>query len=135
MYDAGPQDAGDMYDHQPKREAGKELVKLFDGLSEVLEEHTPTHAAVEDIFFAKHANAALKLGHARGVAMLAVAQAGLDVESVPPAVVKKAVVGNGRATKAQVQLMVKVLLGLAEAPPEDAADALAVAICLANRGG
>jgi crossover junction endodeoxyribonuclease RuvC len=86
--------------------------------------------AIENIFYAANVRSALKLGHARGVAMLAAAQAGLTVVEYTPAEIKRAVVGYGRAEKSQVQHMVKLLLGLAAVPsPHDAADALAVAIC------
>src|SRR5207245_7918596 len=84
----------------------------------------------ESLFYAVNARSALKLGHARGVAVLAAAQAGLPVVEYTPAEIKRAVVGYGRAEKPQVQQMVKLLLGLATVPvPHDAADALAVAIC------
>jgi crossover junction endodeoxyribonuclease RuvC len=86
--------------------------------------------AIEDLFHATNARSALKLGHARGVAMLAAVEAGLPVAEYAPAVIKRAVVGYGRAEKQQVQQMVKLILGLPRTPsPHDAADALAVAIC------
>ena len=86
--------------------------------------------AIESLFHAANARSALKLGHARGVAVLAAVEAGLPVAEYTPAEVKRAVVGYGRAEKHQVQEMVKLLLGLAALPaPHDAADALAVAIC------
>jgi crossover junction endodeoxyribonuclease RuvC len=85
---------------------------------------------VEDVFHARNVRSALKLGHARGVALLAASQAGLPVIAYSPAEVKRAVVGYGRAEKHQVQHMVCLLLGLSEAPtPYDASDALAIAIC------
>lgn len=108
------------------------LKTIFDGLSEVIREHRPTHVAVEDIFFAKFPNAALKLGHARGVALLAAANAGLEVHAYPPAVVKQAIGGRGRAEKTQVARMVGAILGWATLPAIDATDALAVAITHAN---
>jgi hypothetical protein len=86
--------------------------------------------AVENLFYSNNARSALKLGHARGVAILAAVEAGCEVVEYTPAEVKRAVVGYGRADKRQVQQMVKLLLGLSKAPsPHDAADALAVAIC------
>jgi crossover junction endodeoxyribonuclease RuvC len=86
--------------------------------------------AVESLFHAVNARSALKLGHARGVAILAAVEAGCDVVEYTPAEVKRAVVGYGRAEKHQVQQMIKLLLGLAKVPtPHDASDALAVAIC------
>lgn len=107
------------------------LVKLFDGLSAVVEKHAPAQVAVEDIFFAKHPNAALKLGHARGVALLVAAQAGLEVSAYPPTLVKRTVAGRGRADKAQVAQLVAAVLGWQTRKivlPEDATDALAIAI-------
>jgi crossover junction endodeoxyribonuclease RuvC len=86
--------------------------------------------AVENIFYARNVRSALKLGHARGVVLLAAAQAGLPVAEYAPTEIKLAVVGFGRAEKHQVQQMIKLLLGLDAVPsPHDAADALAVAIC------
>jgi crossover junction endodeoxyribonuclease RuvC len=97
-------------------------------LERVIAAHTPEAVAVEEIFFAKYANAALKLGHARGVALLAAAQFEIAVHEYPPAIVKRTVVGRGAADKLQVGRLVSALLGLTEPPEEDAADALAVAI-------
>ena len=94
----------------------------------MIAEHQPEAVAVEDIFFAKYANAALKLGHARGVALLAAAELELEVHEYPPAIVKRTVVGRGAADKMQVARLITALLGLKEPPEEDAADALAVAI-------
>ena len=96
----------------------------------LLEGHRPECVAVENIFFAKNVRSALKLGHARGVALLAASQAAIPVVEYSPAEIKRAVVGYGRAEKAQVQAMMKLLLGLEAVPsPHDVADALAVAIC------
>jgi crossover junction endodeoxyribonuclease RuvC len=90
---------------------------------------------VENLFYASNARSALKLGHARGVAILAAVEAGCEVLEYTPAEVKRAVVGYGRADKRQVQQMIKLLLGLDRVPtPHDAADALAVAICHAHSG-
>ena len=104
------------------------LVEIEDALVTILAEHHPTHASVEGIFFAKDAQAAAKLGHARGVALLVCARAGLPIAEYPPARVKQTVTGGGRAAKGQVAQMVRVILGLKEAPPGDAADALAIAL-------
>lgn len=104
------------------------LVILEEGLIAVLEKHAPREAAAETIFFAKDAQAAAKLGHARGVALLACAREGLTIAEYPPARVKRTVAGIGRAEKAQVAQMVKAILKLPEVPQADAADALAVAI-------
>src|SRR5262249_54446223 len=96
----------------------------------------PDCVAIENLFHAVNVRSALKLGHARGVAMLAAIQAGCELAEYSPAEVKRAVVGYGRAEKGQVQQMVKLLLGLRQAPsPHDAADALAVAICHLHSAG
>jgi crossover junction endodeoxyribonuclease RuvC len=100
------------------------------GLGALLARHRPDCVAVESIFHARNVRSALKLGHARGVALLAASEAGLPVVEYAPAEIKRAVVGYGRAEKRQVQHMIKLLLGLDAVPsPHDAADALAVAIC------
>jgi crossover junction endodeoxyribonuclease RuvC len=104
------------------------LVTIERGLVEVVRDHSPAVASVEALFYAKDAQAAAKLGHARGVALLVCARAGLEVFEYPPARVKLAVVGSGRAEKGQVAQMIRVVLGLAAAPPPDAADALALAV-------
>jgi crossover junction endodeoxyribonuclease RuvC len=106
------------------------LARIHHELALLLQSHRPDAVVVENVFHAKNARSALKLGHARGVAILAAVQAGCEVVEYTPAEVKRAVVGYGRAEKHQVQQMVKLLLGLTRAPsPHDAADALAVAIC------
>jgi crossover junction endodeoxyribonuclease RuvC len=106
------------------------LSVIHAGLAVLLARHRPDCVAVESIFYARNVRSALKLGHARGVALLAAAEAGITVVEYAPAEIKRAVVGYGRADKPQVQQMVKLLLGLDETPsPHDAADALAVAIC------
>jgi crossover junction endodeoxyribonuclease RuvC len=104
------------------------LLTIHGELERLLAEHRPSAAAVEDVFFAKHANAALKLGHARGVALLAIARAGLSVTAYAPSLVKRSIVGKGQADKAQVSRIVGVILGLTSLPGVDATDALAVAI-------
>jgi len=106
----------------------KRLHLIHQGLERVIADHRPEAVAVEAIFFAKYPNAALKLGHARGVALLVAAASELEVHEYPPAVVKRTVVGRGAADKTQVGRLIVALLGLKEAPQEDAADALAVAI-------
>ncbi len=106
----------------------KRLSRIHEALERVIAEHKPESVAVEEIFYAKYANAAIKLGHARGVALLAAEQANLEVHEYPPAIVKRTVVGRGAADKAQVGRLVMALLGLKEPPDEDAADALAIAI-------
>ena len=110
------------------------LRRIFDGISRVIREHRPDEVAIEEVFYGKSVSAALRMGEGRGVAMVAVALEDRPIFQYSPAEVKKAVVGNGRAHKSQVQEMVRMLLGLREIPqPEDAADALAVAICHCNR--
>lgn len=104
------------------------LVEIETALVRVLDEHRPTHASIEGLFFAKDAQAAAKLGHARGVALLVCARAGIPIAEYPPARVKRTVGGGGRAAKGQVAQMVRVILGLPELPLADAADALAVAL-------
>lgn len=106
------------------------LPMLYGGLLELIGEYKPEAVAIEALFFNKNARTALAVGHARGVAILAAAHAGLPVGEYTPLQVKQAVVGYGRATKEQVQAMVRILLNMDHIPrPDDAADALAVAIC------
>ena len=108
----------------------EKLHYIHAGLAALLARHRPDCVAVESIFHARNVHSALKLGHARGVALLAASEAGLPVVEYAPAEIKRAVVGYGRAEKRQVQHMIKLLLGLDAVPsPHDAADALAVAIC------
>ena len=104
------------------------LVTIERELVEVVGAHAPAAASVEALFFAKDAQAAAKLGHARGVALLVCARAGLAVHEYQPTLVKRAVTGSGRAEKGQVARMIRVLLGLPALPPADAADALALAV-------
>ena len=110
----------------------KRLDIIHAKLSELIETYKPTTAAIEQIFVSRNVMSALKLGHARGAAMLAAVHGGLEVHEYTAAQVKSAVVGYGRAGKAQVQQMVKALLKLPEIAQEDASDALAVAICHAH---
>ena len=108
----------------------EKLLQIHAGLSALLAECRPDCVAIENLFHAANVRSALKLGHARGVAMLAAVEAGVPVFEYTPAEIKRAIVGYGRAEKRQMQQMVKLILGLAELPsPHDAADALAVAIC------
>ena len=101
-------------------------------LSDLIARHQPDIVAIENLFHAVNARTALKLGHARGVAMLAAVEAGVPIVEYTPAEVKQSVVGYGRAEKGQVQSMVQRLLALDCAPTSDAADALACAICHAH---
>ncbi len=108
----------------------EKLLTIYEALGRLLTEHRPDCVAVESVFYAKNVRSALKLGHARGVALLAAVEGGYPVFEYAPAEIKRAVVGYGRAEKGQVAEMIRLLLGLAEAPtPHDAADALAVAVC------
>ncbi|HKL26995.1 MAG TPA: crossover junction endodeoxyribonuclease RuvC [Desulfuromonadales bacterium] len=105
---------------------------IYDGLQQVIATHDPAEMSIEQVFLAKNPRAALTLGHSRGTAMLAGVNANLPVCEYSALQVKSAVVGYGHAGKQQVQQMVKALLNLPEIAQEDAADALAVAICHAN---
>jgi crossover junction endodeoxyribonuclease RuvC len=110
------------------------LQVLYDSLTELLHHYQPDYAAVERLFFARNITTAITVGQARGVAMLALAQAGLDVVEYSPPEIKEAVTGYGNADKHQIQVMVQSLLGLKETPkPDDAADGLAIAICHLQR--
>ena len=111
---------------------GERLVAIHEGLCGVIADYRPVESAVEATFVNKDAVATLKLGQARGVALLVPAQAGLVVAEYAPNLVKKAIVGAGHCEKAQIRMMVGVLLPKADPPSEDAADALAVAICHAH---
>lgn len=112
------------------------LASLRDGLAEMLARHAPVEAAVEKLFFNLNVRTALAVGQARGVALLALADAGIDVSEYTPSEVKLAVVGYGGADKKQVQFMVKTILAMEQVPhPDDAADALAMAICHAHSRG
>jgi crossover junction endodeoxyribonuclease RuvC len=108
------------------------LVEIYDGVSELLARHRPTTLSVEDVFYAKNVRTTVVLGHARGVVLLAGQQAGVEIVELPPAEIKKAVVGTGAATKEQVQFMLMRLLKLKSVPqPSDAADGVAAALaCL-----
>jgi crossover junction endodeoxyribonuclease RuvC len=106
------------------------LVMLYDGLREILQQHRPDAAAIEELFFGKNVNTAITVGQARGVALLALAQAGVPIHEYKPTAVKQAVAGYGGADKKQMQEMVRMTLGLSVIPkPDDAADAVAIAIC------
>lgn len=119
----------------PRAAFPDKLARIFGELSSLLADHRPVAVAVEDVFYARNARSALKLGHVRGVALLAAAKAGLDVAEYAPTEVKRAVVGYGRADKRQVQQMVTLILGLEEPPsPHDVSDALAIAVCHAHAG-
>ena len=111
------------------------LRRIYTGLYALLERYAPAVVAVEDVFYAVNAKSALKLGQTRGVVLLAAGQFKIPLAEYSPLEIKKAVVGYGRADKAQVQVMVRTLLKLKEEPqPHDAADALAIALCHAFNG-
>lgn len=113
--------------------APERLLTLYDRLEDLLREHNPDTVAVEKLFFQRNVTTALAVGQARGVMLLALARAGLDVFEYTPNEIKQAVAGYGSADKRQVQEMVRVLLALDDIPrPDDAADALAVAITHLN---
>jgi len=118
-----------------KADTAERLKAIYDGLLNVLANFKPDEAAVEETFVNKDARATLKLGQARGVAMLAPASAGLSVAEYAPNLVKKTIVGSGHADKDQIHMMVKVLLPKSDAKTPDAADALAVAVTHAQHRG
>jgi crossover junction endodeoxyribonuclease RuvC len=106
------------------------LVKLYQELKQIVDLHSPQSGAVEKLFFARNVRTALSVGQARGIALLALAESGVSIAEYSPNEIKQAVVGYGGAEKIQVQMMVQALLDLEQVPqPDDAADALAVAIC------
>ncbi len=110
------------------------LKDISDGVRELIARHRPEAMAVEDVFYARNVRTTLVLGHARGVILLAGAEAGIAIHEYPPAEIKKSVVGTGAATKTQVQFMVTKLLRLKSAPqPADAADGVAAALTCAMR--
>ncbi|SDQ95968.1 Holliday junction endonuclease RuvC [Rhizobiales bacterium GAS191] len=115
-----------------KRPLAERLLQLHQGLSEVIATHAPCEAAVEETFVSKDARATLKLGHARGVALLVPALLGLPVAEYAANLIKKTVVGAGHAEKHQVEVMIRLLLPKADPKVADAADALAVAITHAH---
>jgi len=110
------------------------LLKIYNGLGGILLREKADIMAIEEVFHATNVQSALRLGHARGIALLVAAQQRMPVYEYSPLEIKSSVVGYGRAEKGQIQIMVRLLLGLPELPsPDDAADALAVAICHANQ--
>jgi crossover junction endodeoxyribonuclease RuvC len=120
----------------PKDPLETRLLVIAQGLRQVIVEHAPDSAAVEEVFYAQNVKTALKLSHARGVALLTLAEARLPVGEYSPLEIKTSVVGYGRAEKSQVKMMVHSLLGLEmQIESEDACDAIAVAICHATHAG
>jgi crossover junction endodeoxyribonuclease RuvC len=116
----------------PGTELPERLKLIFDGISLIIQQHCPQMVAVEQVFMAKNPGSALKLGQARGAAITAAVNLNLPVAEYSARQIKQAVVGSGAAQKEQVQHMVRALLGLNQNPQEDAADALATAICHAH---
>jgi crossover junction endodeoxyribonuclease RuvC len=105
------------------------LKDIYEGLRELIDRHVPSALAVEDIFFARNVRTTVVLGHARGIILLAGAQAGIPIYEFAPRLIKKAVTGNGAATKEQVQFMMMRLLRLKQVPrPSDASDGIAAAL-------
>ncbi len=110
------------------------LKTIYQGLTKVLRKYRPDEVVIENVFYSKDAQATIKIGEGRGVALLCAANQNCTIYEYTPAEIKKSVTGNGRAHKTQIQEMVKLILGLAEIPkPADAADALAMAICHIHR--
>ncbi|MGC9399050.1 MAG: crossover junction endodeoxyribonuclease RuvC [Anaerolineae bacterium] len=117
-----------------KRPDAERLVTLYKALNAVISEYRPEASAVEELFFSRNVRTAMSVGQARGVVLLALANAGLSIAEYTPMQVKEAVTGYGNAEKRQVQEMVRMLLNLSTVPhPDDAADAAAVAICYLHR--
>lgn len=112
----------------------KRLAAIHEGLGAVFAKHRPASCALESLFYSKNIQTAFVIGEARGVALLASEKAGVPVFEYAPAEVKQAVTGRGQATKVQVGYMIRRLLALREVPPEDACDALAIALCHLTRG-
>lgn len=117
----------------PKAPLETRLLAIARELRDIIALHVPECGAIEDVFYSQNVKTALKLAHVRGVAMMVMAEAGIELGEYSPLEVKTSVVGYGRAEKQQVQLMIRNLLGLDTTQPEDASDALAVAICHATR--
>ncbi|HHF7366593.1 TPA: crossover junction endodeoxyribonuclease RuvC [Legionella bozemanae] len=113
----------------PEGELSQKLLQIYDGICQLMDHYSPTEVAIEQVFMHENPNSALKLGHARGVAMVAAASHRVKVSEYSAREIKQMVVGYGAAEKAQVSHMVVHLLALNKAPQKDAADALAIAIC------
>ncbi len=121
-------------DKSPKASFTENLLAIYQNINRIITEYQPDGCAIENIFYHQNKKTAIIMGHVRGVAMVAAAERGLPVHEYSPKEVKLSIVGMGGASKLQVQAMVKILLKMNEIPqPEDAADALAVAICHYHR--
>lgn len=114
---------------QKKKEKPFRLLTIYEALLVLIERYKPEVVALENVFYAKDIKATMSIGEARACAMLAATQKGIEIVEYLPTAVKKSASGNGRATKDQIQKMVKTLLGLKETLPPDTSDALAIAIC------
>ncbi len=120
----------------PRQQFSKRLLNIYNGVADMMAEHSPDVLSVEDTFYAVNAQVALKLGQVRGLMLLLAEQRGMEIAEYAPRLIKQTVVGYGNAEKGQVQEMVKILLGMKTVPtPHDAADALAVAICHFHHAG
>lgn len=118
---------------KPRQEMfSKRLAEIYNTVGEIIETFKPERFAIEDVFVSINPQSALKLGHARGVLLLAAEQHNLPIYEYTPRAVKQGVAGYGNATKAQIQQAVRALLSLSSSPSRDAADALAVALCCSN---
>lgn len=117
---------------QSQKDFPSRLHTIFQGVKELIQKFSPDVVAIENIFYAKNVKSTVQLGHARGAAMVAGVEFNLPIYEYTPLVIKQAVVGYGRASKEQIQQMVKNILRLSEVAYYDASDALAVAICHAN---
>lgn len=120
----------------PRHAFSKRLLNIYNGVAEVMAEHSPDVLSVEDTFYAVNVSVALKLGQVRGLMLLLAEQRGIEVAEYAPRLIKQTVVGYGNAEKQQIQQMVKLLLKMKTVPtPHDAADALAIAICHFHHAG
>jgi crossover junction endodeoxyribonuclease RuvC len=125
---------GGIYNREKSKTIADKLENIYDGINRVIKTYQPAHCAIEEVFYHENVNTAIVMGHARGVVMLAAKQAGMAVFEYAAREVKMSTAGSGAASKQQVQAMVKNLLSLRELPrPQDAADALAVALCHFHR--
>lgn len=125
---------GGIYNRSKDASIAEKLEKIYREIRAVVSQHRPAHCAIEEVFFHENVNTAIVMGHARGVAMLAVQQSNVEIFEYAAREIKMSTAGSGAASKQQVQAMVKNLLGLPELPrPQDAADALAVALCHFHR--
>jgi len=127
-------DYGGIYNREKSKPIAEKLLKIYNEICGVVNTFKPQHCAIEDVFYHENVNTAIVMGHARGVAMLAAQQAGVPVFEYAAREIKMSTVGSGAASKQQVQAMIKNLLSIPDPPrPQDAADALAVALCHYHR--